>query len=230
MNTDAFTGKAQSYAGARPGYPEKAVEYIYSLAPMSAVFADIGAGTGKFTELLARYGNKIFAVEPNNDMRKQLSITLSAFSNTVVIDGAAEATTLPNNCVDVITCAQAIGWFDLDTFRVECKRIGKDGFTVVSIHNDMPGDNFTPGNRLTSKRAAELFFSNPTIREFPNPIFYTRERWLQNKTSISDSPKPFEARYDAYIAEMNNIFDRDSVDGLLRVNLITYIFSERIVA
>ncbi|MDR0294063.1 MAG: hypothetical protein LBH95_07930 [Oscillospiraceae bacterium] len=49
MNTDLFTGKAQAYASARPGYPDKAMAYIRSLCPPGAVFADIGAGTGKFT-------------------------------------------------------------------------------------------------------------------------------------------------------------------------------------
>jgi len=229
MNTEAFTGKAQAYVKARPGYPDEAMEYIYSLAPMGAVFADIGAGTGKFTELLARYGNKIFAVEPNTDMREQLSITLSSFSNVKVVDGTAEATTLSQNSVDVITCAQAIGWFNLDAFRVECNRIGKNGIIVVSTYNDTPGDNFIPSdNRLTSKRATELFFKKPIIKEFPNPILYTREKWIQNKTSVSDSPKSSDIGYNAYVAEMNKIFDRDNKDGILRIDLVTYVYSERI--
>ena len=46
MNTDGFTGKAQAYAAGRPGYPDNAVEYICSLVPPDAAFADIGAGTG----------------------------------------------------------------------------------------------------------------------------------------------------------------------------------------
>ena len=50
MNTEAFTGRAQAYMKARPSYPDEAMEYIYGLAPMGAVFADIGAGTGKFTK------------------------------------------------------------------------------------------------------------------------------------------------------------------------------------
>ena len=77
MNTKKFTGKAQAYAYARPGYPNDAVDYIKTLAPAGAVFADIGAGTGKFTELLARQGHIIYAVEPNADMREQLAVTLA---------------------------------------------------------------------------------------------------------------------------------------------------------
>ena len=72
MNTEAFTGRAQAYTKARPSYPNGAIDYIRSLVPADAVFADICAGTGKFTELLAKYDYNIFAIEPNDDMRAEL--------------------------------------------------------------------------------------------------------------------------------------------------------------
>ena len=144
-------------------------------------------------------------------MREYLKTTLASFTNTSVVDGTAEATTLPDNSIDVITCAQAIGWFDLDAFRKECGRIGKLGAIVISLYNDMPGDNFTPNNnRLTSKRTTDIFFKNLTVREFPNPILYTRERWLRNNASISDNPQPSDEKYEAHIAELNAIFDREN--------------------
>ena len=230
MNTDAFTGKAKAYAEARPGYPDEAMEYVRKLAPTDAVYVDIGAGTGKFTALLAKYRNEIFAVEPNADMREQLIVTLAAFTNIKIVDGAAEATTLPDHSVDVITCAQAIGWFDLEAFRTECCRIGKPGAIVVSLYNDMPGDNYVPSNnRLTNKRATDMFFKNPTVRKFSNPIFYTREKWLRNNASISDNPQPSDTKYKAHIAELNAIFERENMNGILRIDLVTKIYSERIV-
>lgn len=58
MNTELFSGKAEIYAKTRPGYPDDAMDYISSLIPTGAVVADIGAGTGKFTSLLARYGSQ----------------------------------------------------------------------------------------------------------------------------------------------------------------------------
>ena len=85
INTNGFTGKAQAYAEARPGYPDEAIEYICSLAPKNAVFADIGAGTGKFTSLIARSGNKIFAIEPNEDMR-ELPHSVSSMKMSFLID------------------------------------------------------------------------------------------------------------------------------------------------
>jgi len=226
MNTEAFTGKAQAYTNARPGYPDEAIEYICSLVKPDAVFVDIGAGTGKFTSLIAQRGYEVFAVEPNADMREQLAVTIAPFSNAKIVNGTAEATTIPNDSIDVITCAQAIGWFDLDAFRNECHRIGKRDVIVVSLHNESPGDNHVPGShRLTSKQAADIFFSNPTVREFPNPIFYTRERWIQHNASISDNPQSSDAEYDTHTAKMNEIFDRKSMDGLLRIDLITKVYS-----
>jgi len=229
MNAEAFTGRAKAYAKTRPGYPDEAVDYIRNLVPSTAVFADIGAGTGKFTAIIAKYGYKIFAVEPNVDMREQLADTLEAFPNIKIVNGLAEDTMLPDCSVDVIVCAQALGWFDLKAFREECCRIGKSGAFVVSIYNDIPNDNFVPrNNRLTNKQATDLFFENPIMREFSNPIFYTRERWIQYNESISDNPQPFDAGYDKHIAKVNMIFDHKNVNGLICHDLVTRVFSENL--
>ncbi|MDR1059787.1 MAG: class I SAM-dependent methyltransferase [Clostridiales bacterium] len=224
MNTEKFTGKAQAYAAARPGYPDAALEYICSLAPEGAVFADIGAGTGKFTALLARYGYEIFAVEPNGDMREQLAATLAPFSNAKIAHGTAEATTLPGHSVDIIACAQALHWFDMGAFQAECRRIGKSGALAISIYNNTPG-----GSSIAhSKQSAEAFFSSPATREFQNPQFYSRESWLRYMASHSHDPLPADPGYAAHVADMNAVFDRESVGGLLRRDVVTKVFSERV--
>jgi ubiquinone/menaquinone biosynthesis C-methylase UbiE len=222
MNTEMFTGKAEVYAKARPGYPAEAVDYIASLAPVGAVFADIGAGTGKFTGLSAKRGYELYAVEPNADMRGQLAVTLSSYPNAKVISGTAEATTLPDHCADIITCAQALHWFDPEAFRAECRRIGKPGAIIVSIYNSTPDiDSFSCG-----KMAVTSFFTAPAVRDFPNPIYYTRESWLQYMTSHSSDPLPSDPAYEAHVAEMNAVFDRESSEGLLYRGTVTNVYSE----
>lgn len=52
MNTENFTGKA-------------AIETIFGFAQSDTVFADIGAGAGRFTVKLAERGYSKFAVELN---------------------------------------------------------------------------------------------------------------------------------------------------------------------
>ena len=153
-------------------------------------------------------------------MREQLAITLAPFLNAKVVNGTAEATTLPDHSVDIITCAQALGWFDLNAFRTECRRIGKPGAIVVSIYNDTQGNSSdSKVGHLTSKQASNEFFKNPAVREFPNPIIYTREKWIAYRSSHSYSPLQSDLSYDAYIAEMNAVFDRENVDGLLRIDI-----------
>jgi ubiquinone/menaquinone biosynthesis C-methylase UbiE len=222
-NTQLFTGKALFYANARPGYPDAALDYIKSIVPANAVFADIGAGTGKFTQLLAKTGYTVYAVEPNADMREQLTLTLASYKNAKIINGSAEATGLPDGSMDVVTCAQALHWFDPDTFRAECGRIGKPGVMVISVYNNM-GAGANSSNH--SKTSAQMFFTNPTMREFPNPISYTRESWRQYMTSHSHNPLPDDPNYAAHIAEVDATFDRENINGILRHDAVTQVYSE----
>ena len=224
INTENFTGKANAYAKGRPSYPKAAIDYICSLVPQGAVFADIGAGTGKFTELLAKRGYQMFAVEPNADMREQLNITLAPFSNVKILKGTAEATNLPDHSVDVITCAQALHWFDPNAFWDECRRISNLDSIVIVVYNNTPGGSSIAHSKLST----DVFFKNPTVREFANPIFYTREKWITYMTSHSNNPLPSDPNYAEHIAEMNAVFNRENVAGILRRDVVTKVYSEKI--
>ncbi|QHQ62957.1 methyltransferase domain-containing protein [Anaerocolumna sedimenticola] len=225
MNTENFTGKAEAYVKGRPGYPKEAIEYICSLVPRDVVFADIGAGTGKFTVTLAERGYSVFAVEPNADMRSQLVATLVPFPNIKIMSSTAEATTLPEHSIDVITVAHALHWFNLDAFRAECRRIIKPNGLIIAVYN------LTHGGEMInlSKQTTDEFFRKPVIAEFPNPMDYTRDSWLAYIASQDNNPLPSEPGYDAHIAAINAIFDRNSVNGLLHCDRVTKVYSERIV-
>ena len=227
MGIENFTGRAEAYAKGRPGYPKAAVDYICSLVPHNAIFADIGAGTGLFAEKLAARNYTIYAVEPNADMRVQLALTLAPYPNATIVDGADEATNLPDHSVDVITVAHALHWFNIDAFRKECRRILKPDGLVIVVYNLL--SNGSGGMIALSKRAIDAFFQKPTIMAFPNPIEYTRERWLAYITSQDNTPLPTDPGYDAHVIEVNTRFDRDCINGLLIIDRVAKIYSERIV-
>ena len=230
MNKEAFTNRARAYTEARPGYAEEAVEYILSLVSKDAVFADIGAGTGKFTEQIARRGYKIFAVEPNADMRGELVKNLAPYPDVSVIDGSAEASSLADSCADVITNAQALRRFDIGLFRAECIRIGKNPL-VVTVFNE--GDRISVSKKNMDgvsegyAKATGSLYKNPEIRKFPNPAFFTREKWHMYYSSMEGVPLVGEPGYEEHTAELNKVFDRDIADGVLRQELVTFIYSER---
>ena len=223
MNIENFTGKAEAYAKGRPCYPKEVIETIFRFISPNAVFADIGAGTGIFTVKLAERGNTVYAIEPNADMRVQLAITLKPFKNANIISSTAEDTQLPDHCVDVITVAHALHWFNLDEFRTECCRISKPGGLVIATYNHIPGDEMTD----CYKQTIDNFFTNPTTWAFLNPIRYTRDNWIAYILSQDDGLLPNASGYDSYIAALNAKFDQDSVAGLLHCDRLTKVYSER---
>ncbi|MDE5591033.1 MAG: class I SAM-dependent methyltransferase [Acetatifactor sp.] len=186
------------------------------------MFADIGAGTGKLTKELAKRGYTVYAVEPNEDMRVQLAITLSAYTNTKIIGSAAENTTLPDKSIDVITVAHALHWFDIERFKAECCRILKPDGIVIVIYNHVPGREESDFCR----QAVDRFFSNPVIWTFNNPISYTRDDWIAYIQSQDDSILPGEQGYEEYILSLNKAFDRDSIDGVLCCDRLTRVYVE----
>ena len=72
-NTSRFTGRADVYAKARPGYAAELIKKLSAWAELSpaSTVADIGAGTGIFSAQLAAIGARVIAVEPNDDMRAE---------------------------------------------------------------------------------------------------------------------------------------------------------------
>ena len=69
---------AAAYDAHRPSYPEEAVQQLLEVLEIAGVrgakVADLAAGTGKFTQVLASRAEEydIIAIEPQDDMRQQL--------------------------------------------------------------------------------------------------------------------------------------------------------------
>ena len=73
MTLGDFSAQADAYARARPTYPVELIDRLVAHVgvKLGDAVADLGAGTGIFTELLAARGFKVTAVEPNEPMRRQ---------------------------------------------------------------------------------------------------------------------------------------------------------------
>src|SRR5579883_38615 len=102
-----FTGRAGNYARFRPGYPDAVIDLLRREAGWSeqSAVADIGAGTGKSSELFLRHGNRVWAVEPNAEMRTAVEGLSARYPHLEVVDGTAEATTLQDSCADFVVAA-----------------------------------------------------------------------------------------------------------------------------
>ena len=126
MKHGDFTGLADDYAKFRPGYaPQIATAMLGYLGRSTATIdaADIGAGTGIWTRILAGRGlRSVVAVEPNDDMRGQGTET-SRGTGIVWQKGSAEATGLLDGSVDLVSMASSLHWADFDKACEEFHRI-----------------------------------------------------------------------------------------------------------
>ena len=68
-----FSNRVSNYARYRPSYPEDVIRFLQKAIGLRKDWkiADIGSGTGIFSELLLRNGYKVWGVEPNKEMREE---------------------------------------------------------------------------------------------------------------------------------------------------------------
>lgn len=105
--TTVFGAAAEAYRDIRPGYPPGIAEDIarYHGRPPRTV-AEIGAGTGKATEVLVALGGKLICIEPDRRMAQTLPPSAEVFLGTF------EEWVAPQGGVDVLACALAWHWID----------------------------------------------------------------------------------------------------------------------
>ena len=235
-----FDGKASIYAAHRPSYPAEFIDYLYSsvLGRAPETIADIGSGTGKLTKLLAEKGGTVYAVEPNDGMRKIAEEELSGFEGFRSVKGMDARTGLGGSSVDLVTAAQAFHWFDRNKFKEECRRILKPGGKVVLVWNnkDVKSDagleiqetnrrycpgytGFAGGMDLTDNTGEfDSFFAGAyEAREFENDLVLSEQDFVGSALSSSGAPKEGDADYAPYIGALKEIFAKYGKDGAITI-------------
>ncbi|MDQ2104241.1 class I SAM-dependent methyltransferase [Azospirillum isscasi] len=133
-----FTGLAKDYAQYRPAYSETVLSAILGLVgktPGEIDAADVGAGTGIWTRMLARRGlRSVTAVEPNADMRQHGA----ADPDNGAISwraGSAEHTSLADGSADLVSMASSFHWADFDVATAEFHRVLRPGGHFIALWN-----------------------------------------------------------------------------------------------
>jgi SAM-dependent methyltransferase len=236
---EKFSGKAGNYEAGRPSYAPEAVDYICSQLGSKPAVADVGAGTGKFSVLLAERKVLLSAVEPNGDMRQSLEKTLAPYENAQALKGTAEATGLADGSVDAVVCAQAFHWFDHELIKPEFKRILKSGGKAFIVYNEKSDRDermeelawFGKMNDASHawpvrREAISRFFGGQVSSvEFPNPLSFDRETYLAFMLSHSMSPNEGDEEYDRFCESVLAAFDSRSVDGVLVEDRVTCVYT-----
>lgn len=240
--TQRFTDRVGDYAKYRPSYPEALFDELDAFWTRDSVVADIGAGTGLFTRLVAPRVARVWALEPNEAMRTQGQAQSQDYPSIVWGSGTAEATGLADHSLDALVCAQAFHWFDRAPTALEWRRVVKTGAPVVLVWNERDEEasslqadynvllnrwcpEYPKVNHKNLTRAdLEAFFTPApvTLLEHRNDQRFDLEGWWGRLRSASYCPRPGVPGFQEMMDGMAVLFDRyRDPDGLMTFPYVT---------
>lgn len=206
-----FDDRVEDYVEHRPGYPAEIVgDLLRGLGwPSMLAVADIGAGTGIMSRLIADAGPLVVAVEPNARMRA----AAAAHERVVWQDGTAEATGLREGSVNLVVCAQSFHWFDRAAALAEFRRILRATGRLALVWNEVDtrdplasayrrlvddaATDDAPRRRYAAEEdpfAGDTAFGGVAMREFPYEQAVTADGLVGRALSASYVPKAGPAR------------------------------------
>ena len=139
----AFGEVADTYARSRPAYPVEAVRWMIGTTPRRVL--DLGAGTGRLTEVVAAEGHRVLAVDPSVQMLTHLAGRLA----TPAVAGGAEQLPVRDLSFEAVVVGQAFHWFDPDRAIPEIARVLRPGGVVAMVWNQR--DETVPWVRRLSR-------------------------------------------------------------------------------
>jgi SAM-dependent methyltransferase len=204
-----FCGRVSHYVRHRPGYPEALLDRLVGEAGLDSrcAVADVGSGSGIFTRALLPRVGRVYAVEPNAEMRAAAERELGAMAGFVSVEGTAEATRLPDLSVRLVTAAQAFHWFDAESARREFQRILEPGGRVALVWNYQRVDHRRATRRL------DAFFAERQHWTFAHQRDRDWEASLGYMLSASYVPPAGHPSHGRIVEELERIFREHARDG-----------------
>jgi SAM-dependent methyltransferase len=130
----AFGRVAELYDRARPSYPAATIDALVrhcDLEPGSRV-VEVGAGTGKATELLAARGLEVTAIEPSAEMAAVARVKLARWPDVRVVQSTFE-TWEPAAPFDAVVSANAWHWVDPAVRYAQARRALAPGGALAAV-------------------------------------------------------------------------------------------------
>jgi SAM-dependent methyltransferase len=186
---DHFSKLAAQYAAFRPTYPPVLFDYLAQLCGQRRKVWDCACGTGQASVALAHHFESVIAT----DASPQQVSAATPHSHVTYRVAKAENSGIDSQSVDLVTVAQALHWFDLDSFYAEVKRVlvpsgvmaawtygvlhveGDAVDTLVQeFYYDIVGPYWPPERRLVEEGYRSMAFP---FTEIVAPLFNMEARW-----------------------------------------------------
>lgn len=239
--TSVFSSKAEKYARYRWWYAGEAIQAIIAATGIhiGSCTADIGAGTGILTRVLAGIAGLVYAVEPNPEMRAAARRELAGYPNCRIVDGRAEATTLEEASVDLVTAAQATHWFEPQAARTEFRRILKPGGWLAILRNYAadhelglalekiyPAETDTAALKVGDGTPRSFYYKAGKFERYEFP-FTTRQPWdvfFGSLCTASNAPDEGSSLYAGFEAGARKVFEAFNIAGMVEQHGVTELF------
>lgn len=243
--TTRFTSRVENYVRYRPSYPAAIIPLLETECGLTTatVLADIGSGTGLLTELFLKRGNQVFGVEPNARMRAAGERLLAKYPAFVSVDATAEATTLPDESIDLIVAGQAFHWFQRDAAKVEFQRILRPGGWVILVWNGFRveasavvrgyhellvkyGTDYQEVSREIETCDIEYLFSPRSYRQasFSFQQVFDFAGLKGRLLSASYAPQPSDPGYENMIEDLRSLFEANEKHGTVDFDYETQVY------
>jgi len=242
-STTRFSDRVEDYIKYRPHYPQQIIEILKANINLDtqSIIADIGSGTGISSALFLNNDNKVFAVEPNREMREAAELIYLNESNFISIDGKAQQTTLQQHSVDIIFCAQAFHWFNTTETKIESARVLQPKGHIVFVWNIRKDENdfqkeyeailkkIPEYNKVTHKNILDddiiNFFTpkNMNKKTVSNLQVFDLAGLKGRLQSSSYCPKEGKA-YQSLMNEIEKLFHKFENDGFVQFEYDTNIY------
>jgi SAM-dependent methyltransferase len=241
-STQRFSDRVEAYVKFRPGYPVELVQTLLQKTSPRTV-ADIGSGTGIFTRLLLDQELKVFAVEPNANMRHASEALFSEHPHFNSLDAPAEHTGLADNSIDLITAAQAFHWFNNATTKAEFRRILKPDGKLALIWNKrktsqpfqhaydailrayVPEYGVVNHMNLSEADIADFFVNgHMEVLRFDNSQQLPFSGLLGRLKSSSYCPAENSPQYPSLAAELAALFEQFAVNDVIDFQYDTQLY------
>ena len=208
----SFGPVAEAYDRARPSYPDQAVSWMTGSG--RSMVLELGAGTGKLTEVLHRAGHDVLATDPLEKMLVRLAQRVPVGH----VVATAEHIPVRSRSVDLVVCGQSFHWFEHDLALAEIARVLRPGGVVALAWNDY--DETIPWVRrlkaLISPRKESIDELAMPLMETPYFGFVEQEqfRFWQPHTSRSLADLARSVSAVATMSETDRVGVLSKVDAL----------------
>jgi len=245
-NTQQFSDRVDDYKKYRPNYPSEIIFLLKQQCELNhkTTVADVGSGTGIFTKLLLPHAKMVYAVEPNDAMRKTAEQLLPDETHFKSVNGTAEDTTLQSDGLDIVIAAQAFHWFDHERAKREFIRILKENGHIVLIWNDRnteQSDFIKAYEELLLTYIPE--YAHVNAHNIPKDVFdhfYYPNTWklftftqcqifdfdgLKGRfCSSSYTPKEGHPSYSYVIRKLKHLYERYQINSTIRFEYMTKVY------